>query len=711
MHAGRGEVTEFAEDVAELHLEIGEVRTERDPPLELAHRFASKPCVMVGLRKIGVHVRELAADERVEPLRRAGRSHFDVVVNLARLLVFPAIVVGDGKVERRFRVVRIHFEGALEVPLGDEKIPALVRDDTKHVVHVRVAILLLENLTKQLFGLLEFARRVVLAAKGEELFDPLVHASILVFLLTSPATGVCAGAGRELCRSLVVTDERSQPTTDSSSEERPLGLEETSPPEIPPPTPPDPTPRGGDRGRIIAFAILGSCVALGALLIAIAPGAPSAPAAAVVAPAAAPDEPKAHVPQARHPADDAGPTFTPTWRIGLEDIPGTEVVRGKLGKLTLANALAQAGIAKVEIRRILLAVRGVRRIERSRSGDAFVVARGGATGAVSAFEYVTSPTDVWQARADESAGLTLKKLDLFVERKHSQAAVVIAEDLAKAIGAAGLPEQVIGEIDEAFDGRSETAPIKPGVRLRVVGSEQWVEGVLATYRVDAVEYLPRRGGSPLRVYYYERESSGSHRNVPSPGFYDAKGHQPFRGLFRSPVPLARITSRFNPKRMHPVLHVVMPHNGIDFGAASGTAVFAASSGTVHTVGDSGPCGNMVQIEHAGGLSTSYCHLSRFAAGLHPGQHVETRQLVGYVGKTGRVTGPHLHFAAKRGGTFIDPMALKMDGVRTLPPTDREAFAKRRNELDAALDAIALPAHEGADPPDDKDEKEEEWRHE
>jgi len=100
-------------------------------------------------------------------------------------------------------------------------------------------------------------------------------------------------------------------------------------------------------------------------------------------------------------------------------------------------------------------------------------------------------------------------------------------------------------------------------------------------------------------------------------------------------------------------------------------------------------------------------MSRFAAGLHAGQHVDARQLVGYVGQTGRATGPHLHFAIKRGDNYIDPLALKLDGVRVVPIAFRDEFAKTRAEMDAALDAILLPPPVGKAAGDDKDGKKQE----
>jgi murein DD-endopeptidase MepM/ murein hydrolase activator NlpD len=477
----------------------------------------------------------------------------------------------------------------------------------------------------------------------------------------------------------------------------------------------------------VALGILGGLVLLGMALIARGPGPDRVPSGV-------PDSPVAALTSAELPpavvgslratgalADggasalsasasasvaDAGPKLVPVWRVAaLEHEPGIEILKGTLGKHSFAAALAQTGLTRTEVRRITHATDDIRRIEHGVSKDAFVVARDRTKGTVVAFEYIASPTEIWQGGAQRDEGLATKKLELFVEKKRTQSALVVTADLAKAIAAGGLREEAVEEIDDALDGHGDAAVIKPGVRLRVIGEEEWVEGVFARFRALAVEYVPKTG-EHLRLYYYERDASagGNHRHMPRAGFYDAKGVQPFRGTFRSPVPLARITSRFNPKRMHPVLHVVMPHNGIDFGATTGTPVFAASSGTVHSAGDSGPCGNMVQIDHSQNLSTAYCHLSRFAPGIHAGQHVEARQLVGFVGQTGRVTGPHLHFAVKRGGTFIDPMALKMDGVRTLPPSDREVFAKLRADLDVALESVVLPPADGTATTDDKDDK-------
>jgi hypothetical protein len=151
-----------------------------------------------------------------------------------------------------------------------------------------------------------------------------------------------------------------------------------------------------------------------------------------------------------------------------------------------------------------------------------------------------------------------------------------------------------------------------------------------------------------------------------------------------------VTSPFNPKRLHPVLHTVMPHTGTDFGAPSGAPIYSAYRGTVESIGPLGPCGNAVVLQHAGGIETGYCHMSRFAPGVKAGDKVGTHQLVGYVGATGRATGPHLHFFVKKNGQFVDSRTLHLDGDRPVPAVDRTAFLAAKADLDRRLDAIALP---------------------
>jgi murein DD-endopeptidase MepM/ murein hydrolase activator NlpD len=262
-------------------------------------------------------------------------------------------------------------------------------------------------------------------------------------------------------------------------------------------------------------------------------------------------------------------------------------------------------------------------------------------------------------------------------------------------------DEVLSMLDDALEGHGELADIRPGARLRLVATQERVDGAFARWTsLDAVEYVPASAGAPtVRVYLLGGDEDRPHDRR---GWFDARGRQPYHGGWRSPVPMARIASRFDPHRMHPVLHVVRPHNGVDFASPVGTPVYATAAGVVQSAGNGGPCGNMVEIAHPGGITSVYCHLSRFAAGLHPGQRVESRQLIGYVGQTGRVTGPHLHFGIKKNGVFIDPMTLRLDGVRVVPRNRREEFERIRSALDEELDAIPLPAPGAPAPPEPAD---------
>jgi murein DD-endopeptidase MepM/ murein hydrolase activator NlpD len=225
------------------------------------------------------------------------------------------------------------------------------------------------------------------------------------------------------------------------------------------------------------------------------------------------------------------------------------------------------------------------------------------------------------------------------------------------------------------------ANLHRGDAVRLLGEEERLNGVFYRYsRIDAIDYRGATG--QRRAYFHRLGTRGG-------DFFDAQGEAPERGPLHSPLPEPRITSPFNLRRMHPVLHRIMPHLGTDFGAAIGTPVYAAADGVVLTVGSGGPTGNLVRLSHPQlGIETGYAHLSRFAPGLHAGQHVHTHDLVGYVGSTGRSTGPHLHMSCKRGGQFFDCQTIYR-GRRVVPAAARSDFDADVARANTALDAIHL----------------------
>ncbi len=396
---------------------------------------------------------------------------------------------------------------------------------------------------------------------------------------------------------------------------------------------------------------------------------------------------------------DARPSL---WRVAqFADDAAVSLVDVPIDRRPLLAALSGAHVSRTEATRIAKSLAEVRDVDHFGPKDAIVVALDNATKRVVAFELSESPSDVWQAReaaqSDGSLQLEAKKLRLEVERVRVGKAVVVGPDLRASFVDAGLApiDDVLAMLDDALEGHAELSDIRPGARLRVIATQERVDGAFVRWAsLDAVEYFPAAPNAPsVRVYLFDPDDEGDdpaahkkHR-----GWYDAKGRQPVHGGWRSPVPLARIASRFNPHRMHPVLHVVMPHNGVDFAAPVGAPVYATAAGVVTSAGNAGPCGNKIEISHPGNVTSIYCHLSRFAAGLHVGQHVEQRQLIAYVGQTGRVTGPHLHFGIRKGGIFVDPMTFRLDGVRVIPRASRDEFDRRRAQLDSDLDGIPLPA--------------------
>lgn len=374
------------------------------------------------------------------------------------------------------------------------------------------------------------------------------------------------------------------------------------------------------------------------------------------------------------------------WRIvDAKGESGNRVAEGKVGASAFLTAVQEAGVEKKEAYRVFNALKDLRNLDKCDRNDTFLALIDRASSRVKAFEYVVTKEEVYQLREGQNGELTAKRLDFKVERAQVKGSFVVDGDIDTCAERGGLERGMASALTKALDGHMSLDELKRGDVVRVVAQEVTVLGEFSRYAgIEALEI--RRGDDkehPFRLYF--------HRGTAERGYYDEKGRSPYEGGWRKPVKDAPITSRFNPKRMHPVLKKIMPHTGTDFGAPTGAEVGASSYGTISFIGPAGPSGNLVKVEHPGGIETGYAHLSRFAAGLKVGDKVKRLQLVGYVGSTGRSTGPHLHFTAKKNGEFIDAETLNLDGMRVIGKDERDVFAKVRKDYDEMLDAIPLPA--------------------
>ncbi len=178
-------------------------------------------------------------------------------------------------------------------------------------------------------------------------------------------------------------------------------------------------------------------------------------------------------------------------------------------------------------------------------------------------------------------------------------------------------------------------------------------------------------------------------------YFDELGKNIKGFLLKTPVEVARVTSSFG-MRLHPLLGYTRMHAGIDFGAPTGTPVFAAGAGVVKEERWAGGYGHWLKIEHQGGWATGYGHLSRYAAGLHVGEKVAQGQIVAYVGSTGMSTGPHLHYEIMKGNQKLNPSSAAVPQGTILAGRELIAFRAQKAHVDTLLGKAGAreeaPAH-------------------
>ena len=203
------------------------------------------------------------------------------------------------------------------------------------------------------------------------------------------------------------------------------------------------------------------------------------------------------------------------------------------------------------------------------------------------------------------------------------------------------------------------------------------EGSTNTERTEVLYAGLTLGGETRKYYRFQTPDDGV------VDYYDETGKSAKKFLVRKPVNSAIMRSGFGPRR-HPILGYTKMHTGVDWATAYGTPIFASGNGMIEKVGPEGGYGKYIRIKHNNGYETAYGHMSAFAKGMEPGKRVRQGQVIGFVGSTGRSTGPHVHYEILVNGRFVDPLRVRLPRGRSLQGRVLASFEKERDRLDAQM---------------------------
>ena len=265
-----------------------------------------------------------------------------------------------------------------------------------------------------------------------------------------------------------------------------------------------------------------------------------------------------------------------------------------------------------------------------------------------------------------SNNISIKKVQKNVELITSFKSGVIESSFYQSAIDSDIPDSVImdfayifgWDVDFVFD-------IREGDSFHVIYDTPYSEGEKVKNGDIVIAKFINNGNT----YYANRFFSNNKKKE----YFDADGNNMQKAFLRAPLDFAYISSHFNPNRMHPILHTIRAHNGVDYAAKRGSPVRTTGDGSISFVGRKNGCGNEIVIKHSNEYTTRYCHLERFEKNIKKGKKVSQGDTIGFVGSTGLATGPHLHYEFKVGNKHTNPIKVKLPSAEPVADNLKSSF--------------------------------------
>ena len=242
----------------------------------------------------------------------------------------------------------------------------------------------------------------------------------------------------------------------------------------------------------------------------------------------------------------------------------------------------------------------------------------------------------------------------------------IRDSFYKSAKDVGIPDSIImdfayifgWDIDFIFD-------VRKGDKFSVIYETEFSEGEkISSGDIVFAEFTNRE-----KKYIAQRFFD----SVQGKQYFNENGENVKKAFLRAPLDFAYISSHFNPNRMHPILHKIKAHNGVDYAAKRNTPVKASGDGVISFIGRQSGYGRTVEIKHGGNIKTLYAHLERFNTKLKVGSKVKQGEIIAFVGDSGQATGPHLHFEFWQGEIRSDPVKVKLPSAKPVNNSQRNEF--------------------------------------
>lgn len=354
---------------------------------------------------------------------------------------------------------------------------------------------------------------------------------------------------------------------------------------------------------------------------------------------------------------------------------------------SLALALSSAGIPWADVERAMGAVADVFDADRLRRGQevAYTLENVGGEARLTGLAFHSDPGRAVTVARLADGSFWARELETPTQEEVAHiAGSVQGSFYASAVGA-GATDREVAEVADVFAYDLDfQRDVRPGDQFEMVFEREFDE-LGRTVETGALMFVSLKTRKGAKSFYRFRAPGDSKAE-----WYDSAGKAARKFLMRTPINGARLSSSFGMRR-HPILGYSKLHRGTDFAAPTGTPVFAAGDAIVSRAGWYGGYGNYIALKHDDKYATAYGHLSRIARGVRPGSRVRQGQVIGYVGTTGRSTGPHLHYEVLYRGAQINPMSLRVPTGRNLEGRALVAFDLERERIDALRARKSAPA--------------------